>query len=93
MDREIACFAKVLQFAGQGGEGSVAPGQVRHHDHAEHILQDGLGHFYNIHLVFGTDGRHLGKNAHGIFTYNCNDCSHYQDLRFVYYLLMIITKM
>ena len=62
-----------LHLVPQGGE-AVADGgrvdgatvQTDQHDHAEHILHDGLGDVFDVDVQLGADGADLGDDAHGV---------------------------
>ena len=51
-------------------------GNVHHHNLRKQVLQDGLGHFHNVDIIFCADGGNTGQNAHHILSNYSDNCTH-----------------
>ena len=72
-----------LHLCAQGGKAvahgnvvHIAAGQVHQHDHAEHILHDGLGDILDIDIQLGTDRADLGNDTHSVMPDDGDNCFH-----------------
>lgn len=68
MDSQAHFIAEGGQAIGKLTEGDAAFGNVYHHDHGEKFLQNRLGDFHHIDIVFRADGGDAGKDSYHVLT-------------------------
>ena len=69
----LAQRSKAVAHSGGLGSGLA---QVHQHDHAEHILHDGLGDILDVDVQFGADRADFGNDTHGVPADNGDNSFH-----------------
>ena len=69
----LAQRSKAVAHSGGLGSGLA---QVHQHDHAEHILHDGLGDILDVDVQLGADRADLGNDTHGVSPDNGDNSFH-----------------
>ena len=75
-DLHLHLFAQCRKAVPDLGGLGVRLAQIDQHDHAEHILHDGLGNVLNVDVQLGAHRADLGNDTHRVLPDDRDDCFH-----------------